>query len=79
VGRLTGGRGVSALPTALHLGGKHMDLTYLERRLEEERQRIAEATCPEAARAHRELAEEYEARIAVLRGARRPTLHLVTR
>jgi predicted kinase len=56
-----------------------MDLNYLERRLEEERQRIAEATCPEAARAHRELAEEYEVRIAVLRGARRPTLHLVTR
>ena len=56
-----------------------MDLTYLQRRLEEERQCIAEAACPEAARAHRELAEEYEVRIAVLRGAKRPTLHLVRR
>ncbi|HEY6917143.1 MAG TPA: hypothetical protein VI381_05825 [Allosphingosinicella sp.] len=41
-----------------------MDMNYLYHRQQTELMRAAEAACPQAQRAHRELAEEYGRKIA---------------
>jgi len=45
-----------------------MDLDYLSSRMEEERDRAAEADSPEARAAHEALADQYAAEIERLRG-----------
>jgi len=54
-----------------------VDLDYLLRRLETERQAAAAATCPQAYQAHCDLARHYEDRIAVMRGERPVALKVV--
>ena len=67
----------SGRPAAFGTWGMPMDLDYLLRRLETERQAAASAICPQARQAHAELAREYEERIAVLRGDHHVGLKLV--